>query len=827
MALWAHLHAFAYLIRHSAKSLMSPPLSASPRDIQALVVEHDPGIRHRLVSALEQQGYGVRACSTLAEGKLNFARQSVVITHANGDTAELRGFVTFVRQHANPSSQPYIVAVGEPDSPSGACHDQLGLDGFVPVPIEEKKLAEHFENVARRQHQTDAAPDSVLLTQFAPVLLDSLPQALALFDTEMRYLAANQPFTSAFGLDRDAIIGRSHYDLFPDLHAHWRQLFDRALAGETGRINEDFFQRADGSSDWVRWEMRPWHREPGRLGGVLLSQEIITPRKREERRRVFDHNLATSLFESSMLPLLLVALDGRILRSSPATRTLLRLQPTADGRLPFWKIYPEHEEEEAEQARFRSLTPPPADGTLGGYQPGDILMAGPPVTRLHWSATPHRNHEGETQALLLIGCLVPVAQPVTPPPPLPPAIISAPAPPPAPAPLHPSPAPSASLTSHLPFGLVQLDRDGIILAANDAVSALLGRPLRAGAAFEPWLTVAAPEEVLREPVLREWRDNVWRRQIIRTFSLTSAEGLLKEIEIRPQLLPEGHLLLILSDVTESRRAEDALRTSEAKYRGLFRELPTGIALVNGSGALVDANPALERLSGYSRIDLRRLHLASLISFDATTTNPADATRPATLTARDGSRHQVTVTQAALRNSAGDTILQACFFLPRITLPPAPEPPPTDPPEASKASETSEAPKASEASKTSGTKAPVPWRDLAFDHLDSAVLVTDLRGRVQVANPAAARFFGTSPRSLEGTPLYRLFRPDNPAEFSRDVSTCLNASRRWSGPATCHNPDGQPATHCRAEITSIGHPDAPALLCLLQPVFSAASAPEGT
>ena len=160
-------------------------------------------------------------------------------------------------------------------------------------------------------------------------------------------------------------------------------------------------------------------------------------------------------------------------------------------------------------------------------------------------------------------------------------------------------------------------------------------------------------------------------------------------------------------------------------------------------------------------------------------------------------------------------------------------PPIAPPEASKASETSktseasEAPEFSEDSETSGTKAPVPWRDLAFDHLASAVLVTDLRGRVQVANPAAARFFGTSPRSLEGTPLYRLFRPDNPAEFSRDVSTCLNASRCWSGPATCHNPDGQPATQCRAEITSIGHPDAPGLLCLLQPVFSAASAPEGT
>ena len=785
-------------------------------------------MRDQLVSALTRRGYGVRACDTLAEGRRKFSRQAVVVTHANGDTAELRGFVDFVRQAAGPS-QPYIVAVGEADSPSGVSRDQLGLDAFVPVPIEERRLAEQIESMAQQLldgHGRAPAPAApappprpaaaapAMLAHFTPVLLDHLPQALAMFDTGMRYLAANRPFTAAFGLDQREIIGRSHYELFPDLHANWRRLFERALEGETGRIDEDFFQRPDGSSDWVRWEVRPWREADGEIGGILLSQEIITTRKREERRRVFDRNLAVSLFESQLLPMLLVALDGRILRSSPAARAVLGLQPTADGRMPFWEVYPEREEEEEEQARLRPLATPPADGTLGGYQPGDIVVPGTPAQRLHWSASPHRNAAGETQAILLIGSLVPVAQPITPPP-VPAGegfesldSLANPVTPPTHA--HPSDAfPSGDLASHVPFGLVQLDREGTVIAANPAVTALLGRGLPVGSAFEPWLAQAAPEDVLREPVVREWRDNVWRRQMTRTFSLASTDGLLKEIEVRPRLLADGHLLLILSDVTESRRAEDALRTSEAKYRGLFRELPTGIALANRSGALVEGNPALEQLSGYSRSDLRRLNITDLIAFENGTEPPGAGPRPATLIARNGTRQPVTVTQGAIRNAAGEPVLQACFFLPRTTTQAPDEAAPTEPESAATLA-------------PAETDERAPWRDLAFDHIGSAVLVTDLRGRIRVANPAAARFFGTDPRALEGTALYRLFRPEDPAGFSREVSTSLNASRRWASQTACHDSEGRPAGTCRAEITPISHPSVPGLLCLLQPVFSAAS-----
>jgi len=351
-----------------------------------------------------------------------------------------------------------------------------------------------------------------------------------------------------------------------------------------------------------------------------------------------------------------------------------------------------------------------------------------------------------------------------------------------------------------------------VTAANDAVGALLGRPLAAGDTFEPWLAASAPETVLRDPVLREWRDNVWRRQMSRAFSLASADGLLKEIELRPRLLAGGHLLLMLSDVTESRRAEDALRTSEAKYRGLFRELPTGIALADRTGALVEGNPALEKLSGFSRADLRRLRLEDLVCFDAEPESPGSQTRPATLITRDGSRQPVVVSQGALCNTAGEPVLQSCFFLP----PPSP-PTPTPPDQPSVAPTPAQDPLA-----PASDDPRLQWRDLAFDHARTAMLVTDLRGRIRAANPAAARFFATDPSALEGVALYRLFRPEDPAGFSREVSSQLNAAKSWNRETPFHTHEGRPAGTCRAEITPVNGPAAAGLLCLLQPVFSPVS-----
>jgi PAS domain S-box-containing protein len=108
------------------------------------------------------------------------------------------------------------------------------------------------------------------------IFIQHAPAAIAMFDRHMNYLAASSRWLANYRLGTADVVGRSHYDIFPEMPEHWREAHRRALEGAVQRGERDHFQRADGSADWVRWELRPWHEADGRIGGVLLFSEIIS-----------------------------------------------------------------------------------------------------------------------------------------------------------------------------------------------------------------------------------------------------------------------------------------------------------------------------------------------------------------------------------------------------------------------------------------------------------------------------------------------------------------------------------------------------------------------
>ena len=113
--------------------------------------------------------------------------------------------------------------------------------------------------------------------EFAPV-------AIAMFDCEMRYLAASRRFRDDYSLGDRELLGRSHYDIFPEIPEHWREIHRRCLARGRGRAqSRGDILRHDGTEQWIRWEIQPWHRSNGNIGGIILFSEEITEQKRAEQ----------------------------------------------------------------------------------------------------------------------------------------------------------------------------------------------------------------------------------------------------------------------------------------------------------------------------------------------------------------------------------------------------------------------------------------------------------------------------------------------------------------------------------------------------------------
>jgi PAS domain S-box-containing protein len=132
------------------------------------------------------------------------------------------------------------------------------------------------------------------------LFVEYAPAAIAMFDTGMRYLAVSNRWISDYGLtDRD-ILGRSHYDVFPDLPEAWRDVHRRCLAGAIEWNEADPWLRKDGHTEWVRWEVRPWRKADGEVGGLIIFSEVITEsRHAEETLRIREERLRLALVASN------------------------------------------------------------------------------------------------------------------------------------------------------------------------------------------------------------------------------------------------------------------------------------------------------------------------------------------------------------------------------------------------------------------------------------------------------------------------------------------------------------------------------------------------
>jgi PAS domain S-box-containing protein len=142
-----------------------------------------------------------------------------------------------------------------------------------------------------------------------------------------------------------------------------------------------------------------------------------------------------------------------------------------------------------------------------------------------------------------------------------------------------------------------------LLDINSATLSLLGYTEKAEAL-----------EVLSKAIQEESL-NAWRNEFIalasgqksfesETVHLT-AKGTRVFVQVKLSVVPGyeqslARVIVSIVDLTERRRAEEALKESEAKYRSLVEQSAEGIILIDAAGALIDANPILERITGLGK-----------------------------------------------------------------------------------------------------------------------------------------------------------------------------------------------------------------------------------
>jgi PAS domain S-box-containing protein len=225
----------------------------------------------------------------------------------------------------------WVLDIGTPRfQPDGSFAGYIG----VCVDVHDQRTAEErLRRLNRALEEQTAVLES--REELLKTFVQNVPAGVAMLDREMRYLQVSDRWCADYSMDASQL-GRSHYELFPDIPPHWREMHSRALAGETLRADEDCWRRKDGDM-WVRWELRPWRTANGDVGGMLIFAEDITERKKmqdalsavsgklleaheQERRRI-----SRELHDDILQRLALLSLEvGRLQADAPQLNTRLQ-----------------------------------------------------------------------------------------------------------------------------------------------------------------------------------------------------------------------------------------------------------------------------------------------------------------------------------------------------------------------------------------------------------------------------------------------------------------------------------------------------------------------
>lgn len=126
------------------------------------------------------------------------------------------------------------------------------------------------------------------------------PNAIAVHDSNLRYIFTSERYLKDYRIQEKDIIGKHHYEVFPDIPEKWKEVHQRALNGEVISSDEDVFIRSDGKVDYTRWECRPWYEQDSKIGGIILYTEVITRQKQTETElRKFKGELETQVKEKT------------------------------------------------------------------------------------------------------------------------------------------------------------------------------------------------------------------------------------------------------------------------------------------------------------------------------------------------------------------------------------------------------------------------------------------------------------------------------------------------------------------------------------------------
>jgi PAS domain S-box-containing protein len=410
------------------------------------------------------------------------------------------------------------------------------------------------------------------------LLLEATPDAVTVYDQVGRVVYVNQAFTATFGWSLEEIEGK-RLDFVPEgEELRTRDAVSRTIKGErvlfeTKRLTKD------GRVLDVQINSASYYDAEGKMEGALVISRDVTNRKRaeealrasEERYRTILENIEDGYYE--------LDLAGRFTFFNESIRKAVGYSEDELKRLDFREyVSPEYL-----QAAMNTFSEVFQTGRAATVFDWEVIKKDGSRGFIEASISLIRDAQGQPTGFRGIGRDITARKRAE-------------------AALEREKNRFQVLVEESPLGVSLIQPDGRLEYVNPAFVKIFGYGLADLVWGREWLRKVFPDQQMRHRVVREWlaeQEAIGLGQhSSRTYEVVCRDGSRKSVHFSPVALQSGGHLVIYEDITESERAEEALRTSEERYRTILASIEDGYYEVDLEGSFTFFNGSMCRILGY-------------------------------------------------------------------------------------------------------------------------------------------------------------------------------------------------------------------------------------
>jgi len=464
-----------------------------------------------------------------------------------------------------------VASTGKPDT-FEAYIPELGTGTWFSVSAyssEKGFFVAVFETITERKRAEESLRRSYeQLLSF----IDQAPLGIAMFDRDMNYLSTSRRWIHDYGRGYTNLIGLNHYKVHPDIPDYWKEAHQKGLAGESSKNDDDLWIQADGTKNWLRWAITPWKDESGKVGGIIISAEDISERKRAEaaafKSELRYHRVLDAMMEGCQILDFnwryvyvneVVAAQGKHRPAELLNHTMMEMYPGIEQSELFGVLQRCMGDRTSRRMQNQFIFP---DGSIGWFelsvQPAEegIFILSTDITERKRAEVALRQSEQKFSILFEKSAF----------------------------------AASLSRLS-----------DGVIVEVNESFERAFGYARQEAEGRTSLELGINPDSEGRTRILAALKESNSAHDLELALQTKSGETRIYSVNVDIVAIDgQRYILNTARDVTERKQAEEALRNSEIRYRRLFESAKDGILILDAdTGMILDVNPFLVKLLGYS------------------------------------------------------------------------------------------------------------------------------------------------------------------------------------------------------------------------------------